>query len=158
AELKEIARSLEDPNCRFLTLSGPGGIGKTRLALEAALSQIEHFRHGVYFVPLAGIGVQDELASAIADAVLFRSASNNAQTPERRLKEYLRDKDMLLLLDNFEHRLEESTLVGQLLSSSPHLKILTTARERLNLQGEWLFVVHSMDVPADEQDAEPEAY
>lgn len=148
-ELSQIARSLADPNCRLLTLIGPGGIGKTRLALQAAAAQDERFPHGVYFVPLAAVGVPDELVYAIADAVKVALAPSNSQMPDVQLRDYLHDKE-LLLLDNFEHLLEGSILVGQLLTHALRLKIMITSRERLNLQEEWLFNMQSMDVPGDE--------
>src|SRR5689334_13522345 len=103
-ELNEIAAQLAEPNCRLLTLLGPGGIGKTRLALQAAADQLPHFEDGVYFVALAPVGSPDLLSAAIASAmeISFYGAEEHAV----QLVRYLREKQMLLVMDNFEHLLD----------------------------------------------------
>lgn len=163
-ELLEIATRLQDPACRLLTLVGPGGIGKTRLALAAAQqlldasfwlldttpapglqalkaqSQNPHFPDGVFFVPLADVLTADRLATTIA-SVLHFTLFRRDEEPLQQLAHYLADKRLLLVLDNFEHLVAGAGLVATLLAQAPGLKVLTTSRERLNLQGEWLLEV-----------------
>jgi DNA-binding SARP family transcriptional activator len=100
-ELDEIENRLENPDCRLITLVGPGGIGKSRLALEVAFDSIGGYDHGVYFIPLAGISSPENLVTAIADNI---GCSFSGKTiPEAQLLDYLREKEMLLVVDNFEH-------------------------------------------------------
>lgn len=168
-ELLEIATRLQDPACRLLTLVGPGGIGKTRLALAAAQQLLDCnfwlleeqpalatpkraqrtpakfqnplFPDGVFFVPLADVQAADRLATTIA-GVLHFTLFRRDEEPLAQLTQYLADKRLLLVLDNFEHLLAGAALVTTLLVQAPGLKVLTTSRERLNLHGEWL-----LDVP-----------
>jgi len=147
-ELEQITARLADPACRLLTLVGPGGIGKTRLALQAAAAQIEAFPSGVYFVPLAPLTTAESLTSAIAD-VLHLSFYQN-EPPEAQLRNYLREKHMLLILDNFEHVLDGALLVADLLACAPGVKALITSRERLNVREEWIFAVEGMPFPSDD--------
>jgi predicted ATPase/class 3 adenylate cyclase/uncharacterized protein HemY len=146
-ELAEIMRLLDDPACRLLTLVGPGGVGKTRLALQAAAEMIERFAHGVYFVPLDSVSSGSSLAFALADALKF-SFYSSREDPETQLLNHLREKEMLLLLDNLEHLLEETGLLSKLLASSSQLKLLVTSQERLNLQGEWVLAVQGLPLPS----------
>ncbi len=139
-ELADIAALLNDPNCRLLTLIGTGGIGKTRLALQTAANQQPHFADGVFFVSLAPIATSTLLAAAI-EAVLG--------IPSVQILHYLRDKHMLLIMDNFEHLLEGTELLTDLLQAAPELKILVTSRERLNLQEEWVFPLDGLLYPTN---------
>jgi predicted ATPase/DNA-binding SARP family transcriptional activator len=150
-ELADIGWLLENPACRLVTLAGPGGIGKTRLALQAAAEQAESFDGGVYFVSLAPLSSIDFFVAAIADAVKFTFTSQ--QDPKEQLLRHLRDskRDMLLLLDNFEQLLAGTGLVGEILQRVPQVTLLVTSRERLNVQGEWVFEVHGLQVPGDER-------
>lgn len=147
-ELREIALQLQDPHCRLLTLIGAGGIGKTRLALQAAAAQIEAFAHGVYFVPLDAINDPALLAPAIAEAL--RISFYQCDAPEAQLHTYLHEKQLLLLLDNFEHLAAGARFVAQLLAHAPGLKVLVTSRERLNLREEHVYALEGLDFPADE--------
>ncbi len=144
-ELAELADLLTDPACRLLTLAGPGGIGKTRLALEVAAAHQADFADGVYFVPLDGLNLPDFIPSAIADALDY--PIHEAGESVRQLVNYLRFKEMLLILDNFEHLLEGVGIVGDILAAAPRVKILVTSREALNLQEEWLAPVSGMRYP-----------
>src|SRR5262245_17225564 len=113
-ELEEIAQSLTNPACRLLNLVGPGGIGKTRLALQATANQLAHYADGVYFVPLAPVNSPDLVASAIAGALKVSFYSQ--EDPAVQLVRYLHDKPVLLLLDNFEHLLAATDLLVDLLA------------------------------------------
>ena len=141
-ELDGIRQRLEDPKCRLLTLTGTGGIGKTRLAIETARHELTNFRGGVYFVPLASVDSPDFLVQTLATALNL--SFQNAKEPEQELLGYLRDRELLLVLDNFEHLLNAADFVSRLLMHGNELKILTTSRERLNLQEECLYSVGSM--------------
>ncbi len=144
-ELAEVTAHLRDTPCRSLTLVGPGGMGKTRLALQAAAELIENFAQGVYFVPLAPISSAEFLVSTIADALSFSFYSS--EEPRRQLLDYLRGKQMLLVLDNFEHVLEGADLLTEILKAAPKIKLLVTSRERLQIQGEWVFRLHGLEYP-----------
>ena len=102
-ELAEIARLLAEPNCRLLTLVGPGGIGKTRLALEAAGLLSRNFPQGVAFVPLVSVNAPEGLIWAIADVIGFSFFPGSE--PRQQLFDVLRGRELLLVLDNFEHLL-----------------------------------------------------
>jgi predicted ATPase/transcriptional regulator with XRE-family HTH domain len=159
AELAEITRTLADPACHLLTLLGPGGVGKTRLAIEVAsriagsLSQgrdkenANAYRDGVVFVPLASVSRLNQIAASIGEALHLSFAGQ--QDPTAYLLDYLRDRRMLLVLDNFEHLLDGADLVARILANSPHVTILTTSRERLNIQAEWLFDVEGLSYPVE---------
>lgn len=144
AELTQLAALLRNPACRLITLVGPGGVGKTRLAVRAAVNA-DIYRDGIFFVPLAGVGSVDLLVSAIADALglTFQGSAN----PEATLLDYLRQKEMLLLIDNFEHLLAGAQLLAEILQAAPRVKILATSRERLNLREEWLVQVGGLEYP-----------
>ncbi len=151
AELAELARWLADPQARLATILGPGGMGKTRLAIEAA--QLSASPHGIYFVPLTPVdpavfaGAINPLTAALADALDFAFHGNDA--PQVQLRAYLQDKEMLLVLDDFEHLLDTVEVVSDMLRHAPRLKVLVTSRERLNLQEEWVFSLSGMRVPAE---------
>ena len=149
-ELAEIAQRLNDPACRLLNLNGPGGIGKTRLALQAASEHIEAFRDGVYFVPLAPVSSAEFLVPAIADSLKFEFYGQ--ESPKTQVLNYLREKEMLLVSDNFEHLLEGVGLLEEILTTAPGVKILATSRERLHLQWEWLLEIEGLDYPKEESE------
>lgn len=141
-ELQQIAAYLADPSCRLLTLVGPGGIGKTRLALRAAAHA--QFAHGVCFVPLAEVSSLALLVRAIAVQLDLHTIGANDEA--QGLVSFLRSREMLLVFDNFEHLLPSDqtrsaapvTLLDRILQACPRVKLLVTSRERLNLQTEWL--------------------
>ena len=155
-ELSEIGRCLRDPACRLLTLVGPGGIGKTHLALEAAMSQLDLFVHGVYLVSLSQLASAEYIVPAIAQAVglVFRQG----EEPQRQLFDYLRGRQVLLLLDGFEHlldylarpepgRRDAARLAIEILEAAPGVTILVTSRARLNVQGEYVSLIEGLDLP-----------
>ncbi len=144
-ELAEVIGLLDKSDCRLLTLAGPGGIGKTRLALQVASARLDAFLEGVHFVPLAGISSAEFLVSAIAGALRF--SFFGSQDPRLQLINYLRGKEMLLVLDNMEHLLEGSALLVEILQQAPEVKLLVTSRERLNLRWEWCFQVEGLEYP-----------
>lgn len=146
-ELTEIMRLLDDPACRLVTLMGTGGIGKTRLALEVAAQS--HYTHGVYFIPLAPVSDAHFLVPAIADVIHFKTY-NSGDEPKTQLLSYLSEKNMLLVLDNFEHLLDGAALLAEVLASAPSVKLLVTSRERLYLQEEWIYEVQGLGYPASE--------
>jgi predicted ATPase/DNA-binding CsgD family transcriptional regulator len=153
AELAEIARLLSDRTVRLVTILGPGGIGKTRLALQSAEQQIGQFAQALFFVSLAPISSSDLLASAIASAMQI--SFHGAEALDVQLVRYLRKKHLLLLLDNFEHLLDGADLVSQIVQTAPGVKILATSREPLNLSSEVVFTLSGLDFPNREtpQDA-----
>lgn len=146
-ELTRLAALLRNPACQLITLVGPGGVGKTRLAIRAAVNA-DTYRDGIFFVPLVGVGSADLLVSAIADAIglMFQGGAN----PQTVLLDYLREKELLLLMDNFEHLLAGADLATEILQAATRVKMLVTSRERLNLREEWLFEVEGLDYPTDE--------
>lgn len=144
-ELASIEQKLLEPHCRLLTLVGVGGIGKTRLAIQAAerLLQIGAFLNGVYFVPLVALESTELLIPAIAEACGFKFSGN--QPPASQLLNYLCNHEILLVVDNFEQMLDGAAWFGQLLERAPAVKLLVTSRERLNLQWETVLPVAEMD-------------
>jgi len=134
-ELRVLLRHLEDPACRLLTLTGPGGIGKTRLALEAAHRRAPAHHHGARFVSLAAVDLPARLATVLVEALELPASPVPAEV---QLREHLRSRDVLLVLDNLEHLLPAVPLLAELLAHAPGLKLLVTSRERLNLRGEWV--------------------
>jgi predicted ATPase/DNA-binding SARP family transcriptional activator/Tfp pilus assembly protein PilF len=157
-ELADIGRLLrEEPACRLLTLVGPGGIGKTRLALEAAEGMLDAFSDGVYFVPLASVGGTEFMVAAIAQAIDFDFSSG--VPPRLQLLNHLRAKRLLLVVDNLEHLLEGVGLFSEILSAAPQARLLVTSRERLHLQEEWVYEVQGLPCPeAVDDPADLQAY
>lgn len=150
-EVAELTQQLAGPHNRLITLVGPGGMGKTRLALAVAhhvvTEQRRIFLHGVFFVPLVGVETLPQTVAALGQALAFPFQSQGA--PETQLLHYLRDKEILLVLDNVEQLVSEPMLafVRQLLDGAPDLKLLVTSRVRLNLQAEQLYWMQGLSVP-----------
>ncbi len=156
-ELAEVARLLADPSIRLLTVVGPGGMGKSRLALEAASAQLANYADGVFFVPLAPLATTEAIVPAIAAALKFAFQAD-ARTPQQQLFDFLRQNELLLLLDNFEHLIEAAGLVTELLQAAPQVKVLTTSRERLRLSGETVVVLGGLEFPNWETPEDALAY
>ena len=144
-EIRAIKEQLSNAQLRLLTLSGVGGAGKTRLALQAAADMVDDFGHGVFFVPLAALTDPALVLQTIAQAFDVRETAGR-QLKEQ-LKNHLREKQMLLVLDNFEQVIDAAPLVTDLLSAAPRLKVLVTSREVLRLSGEKDYPVPPLSLP-----------
>ncbi len=145
-ELAAIKQFLLQENIRLLTLTGPGGTGKTRLGIQIALELLEEFLDGVWFVPLAAISDSGLVLSAITQSLgVKENALTSLQTG---LKEFLHRKQMLLLLDNFEQIVTAAPLITELLSACPQVKILITSRAPLKVRWEREFPVPPLALPS----------
>ncbi len=145
-EIDDLTRLLDDSDIRQITILGPGGMGKTRLALEVAEQHIPNFADGVYFVPLAYVNTPEDIPLTIAEQIGFRLERAD-QAVETQFFEFMRPKSLLLVLDNLEHLLESAQLLSEILHHAPQVKILVTSREKLNLTGETLFPLAGMTLP-----------
>jgi predicted ATPase/class 3 adenylate cyclase len=144
-ELEQVRELLLSPEVRLLTFTGPGGTGKTRLALQAAADLLEEFEDGVFFVSLAAMSDPQLFLPTVATTLGVKESSEKPL--EESLKEYLRETELLLLLDNFEQVLEAAPAVSGLLSAAPHLKVLATSRTPLRLYGGREYPVPPLSVP-----------
>ena len=143
--LREINELLRGQGVRLLTLIGPGGTGKTRLGLQAAADLSEQFIDGIYFIDLAPVRDPSLVPAAIARTIGLHESSNGSMLDE--LKEQLREKRMLLLLDNFEQVTAAAVQVADLLQHCPHLTFLVTSREALHVRGEYRYPVPPLGLP-----------
>ena len=148
-EVAAAQKLLAQQGLRLLTLTGPGGIGKTRLGLELGAELREVFEDGVFAVSLAPIIDPEALPATIAHAIGLRDAGG--RPPRELLRDYLHRRRMLLILDNFERILRAAPVVAELLASSPRLSILVTSRAPLRLMGEHEFAVPPLELPNDGQ-------
>jgi predicted ATPase/DNA-binding SARP family transcriptional activator len=152
-DLAEIAQLLHDPACHLLTLLGPGGIGKTRIAIQTAQDQREAFPYGVFFIPLAGVQSRRAMLLTILEALDMALHSSEPMEQDELIKilvDYLLLKKVLLVLDNFEHLIDEASVIGKMIANAPDLKMMVTSRQQLNLAGEWIKEIHGMSYPKDE--------
>jgi predicted ATPase len=150
-EQRRIAEQLSDPGCRLLTIVGPGGMGKTRLALEVVERVAATFADGVYFVPFAPVSDAEQMVYVVAESI---GLSLDARTePGTQLVSYLATKEMLLVLDNMEH-LSQIDLIADILRAAPGIRMLATSRERLNLHAEWIFELGGLGSPPSGTDPE----
>jgi DNA-binding SARP family transcriptional activator/predicted ATPase len=153
AVLDEIGDRLQEPDCRLVSLVGPGGIGKTRLALEAAKEQLGRVGERVLWVPLAQVGSIEGMISAVAQATGY--PTYRASDPWQQLLDDLHDERMLIVLDNLEHLLDVDQpagqsavgLINEILRAAPGVRILATSRARPNVQSECLLPVSGMAYP-----------
>ncbi|MFN8489916.1 MAG: tetratricopeptide repeat protein [Caldilineaceae bacterium] len=148
-EITTICTKLLAPNCAWLTLVGEGGIGKTRLALAVGEALLPQFRDGVWFISLADLAPNEDLANQIAAAIgrALRLTFTGLEPVTEQLLAHLQDKAMLLILDNFEHLADDAAFVLALLRATRALKVLVTSRQRLNFQAEHLFRLDGLPVP-----------
>jgi predicted ATPase/transcriptional regulator with XRE-family HTH domain len=144
-DVAQVRQYLTGEGTRLVTLTGPPGIGKTSLSQQVAVDSMQDFDNGVFFVALAGLNDPDLVASTIGQTLRFEGRGR-VSTLEL-LQDSIADKQMLLVLDNFEHILEAAPILPVLLTACPNLKILVTSREALRVPGEWLHSVPPLVVP-----------
>jgi predicted ATPase/class 3 adenylate cyclase len=138
---------------RLLTLTGPGGTGKTRLSIAAAMEAADRFPHGVFFVPLEPITDPDLVPTALLGTLGVQVSWGN---PEERLTQYLADRELLLVLDNFEQVLDAAPLMGRILAAAPRIRMLVTSRAPLRIYGEQELPVEPLAVPAPGGSPDPD--
>jgi predicted ATPase len=157
SELRELERALEDVSVRLLTIVAPGGMGKTRIAIELGHRLVANqllpsadrgssrLKNGIFFVQLGPLSSPEFIVSAIAEAVSLQFYPGGESTHQ--LFDHFREKRVLLLLDNFEHLLEGAAIVSELLQAAPGLTVIATSRERLGLSSETIFSLAGMEFP-----------
>ncbi|MBP8056634.1 MAG: tetratricopeptide repeat protein [Chloroflexi bacterium] len=153
-ELKEIMTTLANPACRVLTLLGPGGMGKTRLCLQVGQQLAgsgRYYRDGIYFIALANVTSEPLLITTIAQRLGLRLEEQT--TPGHQLLAYLRDKEMLLVCDNFEQIVTAAAFVAEIVTTAPQVQILLTSREPLNIRAEWRQQVQGLTVSGERAEA-----
>jgi predicted ATPase/DNA-binding CsgD family transcriptional regulator len=144
-EMAEISSLLADANARLVTILAPGGMGKTRLAVELANTLLEHYPDGIFFVPLAPLSKGNDVFLTIAESIGF--IFHGPTDPQQQLLAYLKPRSVLLVLDNFEHVLEAASYVDDILHTASNVHILTTSRERLGLHSETTYILQGLNFP-----------
>lgn len=147
-ELENLRQRLADPKCRLITLIGLGGAGKTRLAQQAALLCVDMFINGAWHVSLAAVEAEG-IVPAVGNVFNFPFSAGDHK---KQLLNFLRQKELLLVLDNFEHLLDSSSLLSEILKNAPEIKLLVTSRERLDIDGEWVVELSGLDVGSSSAD------
>lgn len=147
AQLATLKEMILNPDARLITLLGPGGTGKTRLSLQVAQESLDQFPNGVFFVPLADDTDSNQFISRIAQQLEVKEGGRPLLD---NLKDYLRDKKLLLVLDNFEQLISAVPVVADLLAAAPQLKLITSSRIALKVRGEREVPIPPLDVPQHE--------
>ncbi|MCI0711861.1 MAG: NB-ARC domain-containing protein, partial [Chloroflexi bacterium] len=150
-EIEQFLNIMTPSNPRLITIEGSGGIGKTRFALKVAEHLMPQFSHGVYFVPLADLGSPEQIVPTIVESMDIDLYGD--KRPEIELSEYIADKKILLLLDNFEDVADGAEIVADILAQTAELTIFITSRERLRLRGETSFPLDGLHYPRSDEDA-----
>ena len=152
-ELAVISERLLDPSSRLITIVGPGGIGKSHIAIQALRSHLDHFQDGGYFVPLNMVTNVEFILPEIAKTLRFHIDSMGAgAAPVEQLLDYLAARRLLLVLDGFDHLVKGSDLIQEVILRAPGVKILVTSRERLHLQGEWVLQIEGLPILAEKSE------
>ncbi len=159
SDIAAISDLIVNPDCRLISLVGPGGIGKTRLAIRAIRANITKFPDGAYFVPLEDIKSVNEIIPAVARILQFKFGTIvTMMDPQTQFIDYLRDQNLIIILDGIEHLATSGQLIITLLSEVPNLHIMATSRHKLNLPGEWVHLLKGLPyLETAESDEHPEA-
>ena len=144
SELAALHRLLSDSHNRLITIMAPGGMGKTRLSLETARQLVQAFPQGIYFVALDRITSAELIVQSVAEVLPIFLASN--EDPKSRVVDYLHDKTILFVMDNFEHVLDGAIFVQDILKAAPRVQVLATSRLKLNLTGETVFNIEGLTI------------
>ncbi|MGD2252401.1 MAG: BTAD domain-containing putative transcriptional regulator, partial [Anaerolineales bacterium] len=155
-EIAQICALLEGTTARLLTLVGLGGSGKSRLAIEVARRQLDNFKDGVFYVSLVGLEAEQSILPGLAEAMDFHLTAFIEALPQ--VINYLRQKNTLLIFDNFEHLPGGAGIVASLLESAPEIKVLATSRRVLNVHGEHVCRVQGLRFPAENKIEDPSNY
>jgi predicted ATPase/DNA-binding SARP family transcriptional activator/tetratricopeptide (TPR) repeat protein len=155
-EVEQITKLISDSRTRLITILGSGGIGKTRLSLAASRSLQDHFADGIFFVSLVSIREPDEIPSKIADILGIQLQAG--VMADQQLFNYLHPRQLLLVLDNFEHLLSGVGLIRDLLQAAPRVKVLATSREKLEIPGETIFYLRGMHYPENVESANIQSF
>ena len=142
---------LTNPDCRLISIVGPGGIGKTRLAIEVARETSIEFPDGSFFVPLDTVTSGNDILPAIANSLQFKLGTVGSDLdPQTHLYDYLRDRSLVLILDCFEHLTDSGHLVSKLLATASKIQVVITSRHKLNLPEEWTYTLEGLSIPESE--------
>lgn len=150
AELSELATQLEQPDTRLVTLIGPPGVGKTRLAMQFAAEFAYRYPDGVWLVELASLRDPAAVANQIANTLSL--GHENRRSAEERVRDALADRRLLIICDNFEHMLPAAEFISNLLKATRHVQVLTTSRSLLRVSGETAMEVSPLDTPPRDRD------